>query len=513
MTARSSSTNGAVGSVSLGTNYAGDLIVLTLVNFSSSVVPAIPTGYTDVTSGQDSANGFAMRVVRKLSTGNESLPSLTNTTHLTAVVYQGVDAVNQITNVLGQSGSGTSASYSGVVGYPSADDWTITIYVGKNASGVPTAPNNMGFTEMMSSGGRIAHFDSDGPLSSYSFNSKAISVSTPWITKTMVLRAGSSGGPSGPTEIWSIEDLDNIRNSLSGARIVGDFVLMRDLDFNDDGSYDNPANKSSFTTGDGWVPLGQTGNPWFGANIDGNGHVIKNLMVRSGTTGISNAGLIGVADDCTITDLGLINPQINANATNNVIQCGALIAGLDAEGTVNISRCFVEGGTVGGDDYVGGLIGIIHEYTTQAVLIQDCYSTAQVLEKGSNQDGFGLGSLIGTMNSVSSPGNLTVNRCYGAGLVDPGAVGVGAFQFGGLVGWDSTVAGVVTNSYYDTNVTTMTTSGGGTSKTTAQMKDIATFSNWTIEHLQSRRNRTWGIQQGRSYPMLTAQRSKIGTAF
>ena len=39
----------------------------------------------------------------------------------------------------------------------------------------------------------------------------------------------------GPIEIWSIEGLDDMRNNLSGH-----YVLMRDLDFCDEDSYDTP---------------------------------------------------------------------------------------------------------------------------------------------------------------------------------------------------------------------------------------------------------------------------------
>lgn len=202
MTARSSSGGGVAGSVSLGTNYNGDLIELVLVNFTNSTVPSIPTGYTDCGSANDSTNGFAMRIVRKVSSGSESMPSLTNTTHLCYVVYQGIDATNQISNVLGQASTtaNTSASYSGVVSYPDPGvDWVGTVYIGKNSAGVPTAPTSMSAVVNDTSGGYIQVWDSNAALSSYSFNSKAISASSAWITKTYVIRAGSSGGPGAGT--------------------------------------------------------------------------------------------------------------------------------------------------------------------------------------------------------------------------------------------------------------------------------------------------------------------------
>ncbi len=201
-TLRSSSGGGASGSTTLGINYNGDLIRLVLVNFSGSTTPGIPSGYTDVGSASDSTNGFAMRAVKKVSTGSESFPAFTNVTHLGYIVYSGIDAVNQITNVLGQAGSGVSASYSGVVSYPNPGiDWVGLDYIGKTAGGTPTAPTSAVSVVDASTGGRIVLFDSNGPLASYSFNSKAISVTSPWITKTYVIRAGTSGGNT-PTNLF-----------------------------------------------------------------------------------------------------------------------------------------------------------------------------------------------------------------------------------------------------------------------------------------------------------------------
>jgi len=195
-TARSSSGAGS-SATALGTNFSGDLIRLVLVNFSSATVPSVPTGYTSVRSAQDYTNGFAYRVCEKVSTGSESMPSLTSVTHLGYVVYSGIDATNQFSSPGGQSGSGTSASYSGVVTWPGPTAWAMTEYIGKNASGVPTAPTSMTLVTSDTSGGYIAIWDSNGALSSYSFNSKAISATSAWLTGTYALNTGTSGGGGG----------------------------------------------------------------------------------------------------------------------------------------------------------------------------------------------------------------------------------------------------------------------------------------------------------------------------
>jgi len=55
-----------------------------------------------------------------------------------------------------------------------------------------------------------------------------------------------------PIAIYTLQDLDNVRNNLSSS-----YVLMNNLDFNSDSSYDQTdpnwaAKKASWTTGEGW---------------------------------------------------------------------------------------------------------------------------------------------------------------------------------------------------------------------------------------------------------------------
>ena len=78
------------------------------------------------------------------------------------------------------------------------------------------------------------------------------------------------------TVINSIEELNAVRNGLSG-----DYELARSLDFNSDGSYDNPANKSTYTTGSGWLSIGNITTPFTGS-FNGNGHTISNLLISRG---------------------------------------------------------------------------------------------------------------------------------------------------------------------------------------------------------------------------------------
>lgn len=195
----SSTTDTNTGATTL-TNSSGDFIFLLLLNTGSSSTPLVPTGFSDASTaitGQDSTHGFAMRAVYRFATGaNETIPSVTNCTSIVAGVYSGVNTTTPISNVLGQAGTGTSVSWSGVVSYPHSVDWTVTLATGNSTAGNygATTPTSMTtFQEYKAGIDDAVIYDSNGPLSAYSFNSKTMAASTNWITKTLVIQAAAGG--------------------------------------------------------------------------------------------------------------------------------------------------------------------------------------------------------------------------------------------------------------------------------------------------------------------------------
>jgi len=78
---------------------------------------------------------------------------------------------------------------------------------------------------------------------------------------------------------------------------------------------------------------------------------------------------------------------------------------------------------------------------------------------------------------------------------------------GGLVGYSE---GTVSNSFWDTQTSGQATSAGGTGKTTAEMKNITTFSGASWNIIAVALNQTnpayiWNIVTGQSYPFLSWQ--------
>jgi len=148
------------------------------------------------------------------------------------------------------------------------------------------------------------------------------------------------------TAINTIEDLADIAKNLSG-----DYHLTRDLDFNDDASYENPANKVVYTTGDGWAPINT-----FAGSFDGAGFSISNLFIdRPATDYVGLFAGIGTASAPfagTVRSLTLISPSVTGKG-----YVGALAGNVPLY-VESIEDCHVQSGTITASErYSGGLIG------------------------------------------------------------------------------------------------------------------------------------------------------------
>jgi hypothetical protein len=327
-------------------------------------------------------------------------------------------------------------------------------------------------------------------------------------------------------EIYTIEDLDNIRGDLTGT-----YLLMNDLDFNDCASYEDCGNKDSYTTGLGWDPIGY----WvsdeehypFEGTFNGQSHEIKNLFINRAyddeqglfgynTGTIKNIGTVDVNITNTGDDLvgGLVGS--NEGTVENSYSTGSVTGGEDGivgglvgdnnGGTIESSYSNV---TVTGDvlnSIAGGLVGamgsldtVIKSYATGSVsgngdigglvgwnnggTIENSYSTGSVTGEGE-----ALGGLVG-YNGYDSPGTITNSYSTGS-VTGEGDVVI----IGGLVGIDDGVS-TIENSFWDMEISGVSISDGGTGKTTEQMHSILTFNNTETEGLHT----PWDIIEMNSF--------------
>ena len=253
------------------------------------------------------------------------------------------------------------------------------------------------------------------------------------------------------------------------------------------------------TVSDSYSTGSVTGNVHVGGLVGENNGIVSNSYFTGSVTGHNRVGgLVGRIYDGTVS-----NSYFTGSVTGNDMVGG--LVGDNCKGTVSDSNStsYVTGnvhvgglvgwnyigstisnsystGSVTGDMVVGGLAGVnwatmINSYSTGSVngnssvggllgsnrgAVSNSYSTSSV--SGDS----GVGGLVGVNKDI-------VDNCYATGSV------TGNSYVGGLVGWNP---GIVSNSFWDTQTSGQSSSDGGTGKTTAQMKSIATFSGagWDI---------------------------------
>ena len=230
---------------------------------------------------------------------------------------------------------------------------------------------------------------------------------------------GGSGTVEDPYLIYTAEQMNAIGADLDGW--YRHFKLMADIDL-------------SGYTGADFNIIGISNWNAFTGVFDGNGHTISNFSNAS-----SNRDYIGLfryvsGQSAQIKDLGLIAPIILAGTGSYV---GSL-AGHVYSGT--ITNCYAEGGSVAGNEHIGGLVG----YNRGS--LKDCSSTCNV---AGNEK---VGGLVGNNNYGEITNCYAGSEIFGLQMVGglagnnsgtiqnssaAGDVGGGGNTVGGLVGSNS----------------------------------------------------------------------------
>ncbi|MBO4551235.1 MAG: endonuclease/exonuclease/phosphatase family protein, partial [Bacteroidaceae bacterium] len=142
-----------------------------------------------------------------------------------------------------------------------------------------------------------------------------------------------------------------------------------------------------------WQPIGTNSNPYSGT-FDGQGHTIKNIVVK---TGKDFSGLFGKTSGATIKNFSIA-------------------------GTITVSEGSGEHGVVG-----------YAENTT----ITDVHSSLNITAGKANVDTKHIGGIAGTMAS-----NTTINRCSYSGTIND----AGTNTVGGIVGYADQTNNIISNA-------------------------------------------------------------------
>lgn len=268
------------------------------------------------------------------------------------------------------------------------------------------------------------------------------------------------------TTITSLAELQMMNIDLDA-----DYILSDDID---------AASTAIWNSGAGFDPVGDA-NPdgvQFAGTFDGQGHTIDGLFIHLPET--NYVGMFGVAENTTITHVNLTDVDIVGD-----LDVGAVVGGL----FTGTASKLMSSGSVTANGLVGGVIGSI---VGGASTLSESYSSATVDASagdtagglvGANQGTISNSYAVGSVSGNSSIGGLvgenflgTVTKCYAVGQIlteDPTRGGV----VGANVNFFLEVEGVVTDSFYDAQADGQNDDGKGTGKTTAQMRNVDTFTD------------------------------------
>jgi hypothetical protein len=252
-------------------------------------------------------------------------------------------------------------------------------------------------------------------------------------------------------------------------------------------------------TGHGFVG-GLVGCNWYSSTVSGSqfAGTVTGENILGGVAGQNMGSVNGSYSTGNVNGIsdqvgGLVGHNAgivsNSHAIASVVSdnnVGGLVGENGGEATV--SNCYSSGDVTAYTSCVGGLVGASYN------IVSNSYSTASVT--GTSE----VGGLVG----VNGGGEGVVTNSYSTGSVTGGSL------TGGLVG-DNAGTSIVSHSFWNIQTSGQATSDGGIGKTSAQMKNISTFSGagWGIAAVADSGTRNiahiWNIVDGVTYPFLSWQ--------
>ena len=269
-----------------------------------------------------------------------------------------------------------------------------------------------------------------------------------------------SGTEADPYQINTLENLEWFWSNHTSWNAY--FIQTADIDATE--TY-------TWNYNNGYTPIGTQSEPFTG-NYDGQDYLIDNLQFS--LPNMDYSGFFGYCSGAYLENILLTNVGITGR-----YYVGGLAGSVRDNSEIN--SCSVVG-TVNGQDNVGGLIGLVDHYC----MVTFCYSS------GSVSGTYHTGGLVGSnyylstitncfstasVSGVTYAGGLAganiisnIQNCYSTGNVS------GNIWYYGLVGETDNNNPGIWDSFWDIE-TSGNTEGNGTGKTTAEMKDVATFTS------------------------------------
>lgn len=252
---------------------------------------------------------------------------------------------------------------------------------------------------------------------------------------------------------------------------------------------------------------GNVSNSYATGNVIGTGYNVGGLVGANNSKIEASYATGEVTGDYSVGGLVGWNGQycdgiFNSYATGKVTSAGDNVGGLVGYNGGKIEDSYATG-NVTGDSEVGGLVGLIYWGTTNPlIVVTRSHATGNVIGNysvgglvGNNSKGEVSNSYaIGTVVGIGYVGGLIGKQILGGTLINSYSVGnvvSDGGQAGGLVGFALNCI----DSFWDVNTSGQDASYCGTGKSTVEMKQQSTFTNWDFVNI-------WGILENATYPFL-----------
>jgi hypothetical protein len=256
---------------------------------------------------------------------------------------------------------------------------------------------------------------------------------------TQTIFESNTNVPAGYIGIYTIEDLDNVRNDLSGK-----YILMNDIDL----STATAVGGEYFNNGAGWQPIGTEISPFTGI-FDGNGHKVIGMKIHLISDKKVYAGLFGSIKDAQIKNIGILDSVVYAESTSTDSSVSDVFAGGVVGYAYNftVSNSYNTGSVTAFSLFksdAGGIVGKAEANFTQPSTIINSYNTSQVNAKTAAGGVAGETSRVDITKSFNN-GNINFSNSSNK-------------YSGGIVGYDyrSTIS-----ESYNTGTVNFGTNGGG----------------------------------------------------
>lgn len=191
-------------------------------------------------------------------------------------------------------------------------------------------------------------------------------------------------------EIYTKQDLNNIRYNTSGHYVLMNNIIFEESDFLEGGEF--------YNNGKGWNPI-----PSFSGELDGNSYSISLLTMKN--TNQKNMGFIS-KNNGRIHDLSFRNVKIDIAYVSSYDSFGyedsfGVIAGINSGSIIN---CSVYGSIKPKTEMIGGIAGINNGS------IQNCTNDAMIYSRQENQYLYAGG--------IAGDNRSTITNCVNNGMID-----------------------------------------------------------------------------------------------